>query len=79
MKIPGPLINDPGLVSLKTAARAGIVMPAVFAFADQVIGQPQTALYAAFGSLAILVFVSFSGSARSRSSPTCRSRSAARS
>jgi uncharacterized membrane protein YccC len=66
MKIPRPLINDPGLVSLKTAARAGIVMPAVFAFADQVIGQPQTALYAAFGSLAILVFVSFSGSARSR-------------
>ena len=66
MKIPRPLINDPGLVSLKSAARAGIVMPAVFAFADQVIGQPQTALYAAFGSLAILVFVSFSGSARSR-------------
>ena len=66
MKIPRPLINDPGLVSLKTAARAGIVMPAVFAFSDQVIGQPQTALYAAFGSLAILVFVSFTGSARSR-------------
>ncbi len=66
MKIPRPLISDPGLVSLKSAARAGIVMPAVFAFADQVIGQPQTALYAAFGSLAILVFVSFSGSARSR-------------
>ena len=66
MKIPRPLVNDPGLVSLKSAARAGIVMPAVFAFADQVIGQPQAALYAAFGSLAVLVFVSFSGSARSR-------------
>ena len=66
MKIPRPLVNDPGLVSLKSAARAGIVMPAVFAFADQVIGQPQTALYAAFGSLAILVFVSFAGSTRSR-------------
>ncbi len=66
MKIPRPLINDPGLVSLKSAARAAIVMPAVFAFADQVIGQPQTALFAAFGSLAILVFASFSGSARSR-------------
>jgi uncharacterized membrane protein YccC len=66
MKIPRPLINDPGLVSLKSAARAAIVMPAVFAFADRVIGQPQTALFAAFGSLALLVFVSFSGSARSR-------------
>jgi uncharacterized membrane protein YccC len=66
MKIPRPLINDPGLVSLKSAARAAIVMPAVFAFADQVIGQPQTALFAAFGSLAILVFASFSGSYRSR-------------
>lgn len=66
MKIPRPLINDPGLVSLKSAARAAIVMPAVFAFADQVIGQPQTALFAAFGSLAILVFASFSRSPRSR-------------
>jgi uncharacterized membrane protein YccC len=66
MKIPRPLINDPGLVSLKSAARAAIVMPAVFAFADKVIGQPQTALFAAFGSLAILVFASFSGSARRR-------------
>ncbi|MGH3070113.1 MAG: FUSC family protein [Streptosporangiaceae bacterium] len=66
MKIPRPLINDPGLVSLKSAARAAIVMPAVFAFADKVIAQPQTALFAAFGSLAILVFASFTGSARSR-------------
>jgi uncharacterized membrane protein YccC len=66
MKIPRPLINDPGLASLKSAARAAIVMPAVFAFADQVIGQPQTALFAAFGSFAMLVLASFSGPARSR-------------
>jgi uncharacterized membrane protein YccC len=66
MKIPRPLINDPGLVSLKSAARAAIVMPAVFAFADQVIGQPQTALFAAFGSFAMLVLASFSGPPRSR-------------
>ncbi len=64
--MPRPLINDPGLASLKSAARAGIVMPAVFAFADKVIGQPQTALFAAFGSLGMLVFVSFAGSVRSR-------------
>ena len=66
MKIPRPLINDPGLASLKSAARAAIVMPAVFAFADQVIGQPQTALFAAFGSFAMLVLASFSGPPRSR-------------
>jgi hypothetical protein len=66
MKIPRPLVNDPGLVSLKSAARAAIVMPAVFAFADQVIGQPQTALFAAFGSFAMLVLASFSGPPRSR-------------
>jgi uncharacterized membrane protein YccC len=66
MKIPRPLINDPGLASLKSAARAAIVMPAVFAFADQVIGQPQTALFAAFGSFAMLVLASFGGPPRSR-------------
>ena len=66
MKIPRPVINDPGLVSLKSAARAAIVMPAVFAFADQVIAQPQTALFAAFGSFAMLVLASFSGPPRSR-------------
>ena len=41
-------------------------MPAVFAFASKVIGQPQTALFAAFGSFALLVLASFSGPARSR-------------
>ena len=65
-RMPRPLITDPGLASLKTAARAGIVMPAVFAFANKVIGQPQTALFAAFGSFAMLVLASFSGPARSR-------------
>jgi hypothetical protein len=35
-------------VAVKSAARAAIVMPAVFAFADKVIGQPQTSLFAAF-------------------------------
>ena len=64
--IPHPLIRDPGLSSLKTAARAAIVMPAVFAFASKVIGQPQTALFAAFGSFSLLVLASFAGPPRSR-------------
>jgi uncharacterized membrane protein YccC len=56
----------PNLAALKSAARAAIVMPLVFAFADKVIQQPQTSLIAAFGSIALLVFVEFSGPPRDR-------------
>src|SRR3954447_14906351 len=41
-------------------------MPAVFAFADQVIGNPQTSIFAAFGSFAVLVLVEFGGLPRTR-------------
>ncbi len=41
-------------------------MPAVFAFADKVIGQPQTSIFAAFGSFAMLVLVEFTGPPRTR-------------
>src|SRR5436309_1333555 len=41
-------------------------MPGVFAFADQVIGNPQTSLFAAFGSFAVLVLVEFGGVWRTR-------------
>jgi uncharacterized membrane protein YccC len=57
---------DPGHYALKSAARAGIVMPAVFAFADKVIKDPQTATFAAFGSFAVLVLADFSGPRRDR-------------
>src|SRR5258705_2492062 len=56
----------PDLAALKSAARAAIVMPAVFAFADKVIGQPQTSIFAAFGSFALLVLVDFGGPPRTR-------------
>jgi uncharacterized membrane protein YccC len=59
-------IADPGLTSLKSAARVAIVMPAMFALADQVIKQPQTAVFAAFGSFAMLVLVDFGGPPRTR-------------
>ncbi len=52
--------------ALKSAARAAIVMPAVFAFADKVIGQPQTSIFAAFGSFALLVLAEFGGPPRTR-------------
>ncbi len=41
-------------------------MPAVFAFSDQVIGNPTIATFAAFGSFAMLVLVEFAGSMRER-------------
>ena len=59
-------IDDPGLFSLKRAARAAIVMPAVFAFADQVIRNSETTLFAAFGSIALLVLTDFGGPWRRR-------------
>src|SRR5437588_1988896 len=59
-------IHDPGLLSLRSATRAAIVMPAVFAIADKVIQQPQLATFAAFGSFAMLVLVEFGGPVRSR-------------
>src|SRR2546428_2353826 len=64
--IPQLRFADPGLASLKSAARAAIIMPAVFAVADKVIGNPQAATFAAFGSFAMLVLVDFTGSMRSR-------------
>jgi uncharacterized membrane protein YccC len=57
---------DPGWIGLKSAVRAAIVMPSVFAFAHQVIGDPQTSLFAAFGSFAVLVFADFGGDRRAR-------------
>jgi uncharacterized membrane protein YccC len=56
----------PDLAALKSAARAAIVMPAVFALADKVIEQPQTSIFAAFGSFAMLVLVEFAGPPRTR-------------
>jgi uncharacterized membrane protein YccC len=58
--------SDPELTSLKSAARAAITMPAVFAFADKVIGNIQTATFAAFGSFAMLILVEFTGRPRPR-------------
>jgi len=63
-KLPPLPFHDP--VSLRSAARAAIVMPAVFAIADKVIAKPQLATFAAFGSFAILVFAEFGGPMRSR-------------
>ncbi|MEV4972110.1 FUSC family protein [Streptomyces scopuliridis] len=43
------------------AVRAAIVVPSLFAIAYEVIGSPQTALYATFGGIATLVIAGFGG------------------
>jgi len=59
-------VHDPGLRFLRSAVRAAIVIPAVFALADKVIDDPQLATFAAFGSFAMLVLVEFGGPMRMR-------------
>jgi uncharacterized membrane protein YccC len=58
--------HDRGYASLRRAARTAIVMPAMFAIGDKVIGNPVMATFAAFGSFALLLLVDFSGSIRDR-------------
>ena len=53
--------RDTGLSALRRAGRAAIVMPAMLALAEKVIGDATVATFAAFGSLAMLLFVAFGG------------------
>ena len=53
--------RDRGFAALRRAARAAIIMPAMFALGDKVIGNPQVATFAAFGSFAMLLLVDFGG------------------
>ena len=58
--------RDAGLSALRRSARAAIVMPALFALCEEVIGNPTMALFAAFGSLSMLLFADFTGPMRER-------------
>jgi uncharacterized membrane protein YccC len=53
--------RDRGFAALRRATRAAIIMPAMFALGDKVIGNPQLATFAAFGSFAMLLLVDFGG------------------
>ena len=53
--------RDRGFTALRRAARTAIIMPAMFALGDKVIGNPQLATFAAFGSFAMLLLVDFGG------------------
>ncbi|MBV9208386.1 MAG: hypothetical protein JO037_23945, partial [Actinobacteria bacterium] len=54
--------TDAGLRGL----RATLVIPALFAFADQVVGNLQMATFASFGAYATLVMSSFGGTRRDK-------------
>jgi uncharacterized membrane protein YccC len=58
--------HDRGFAATRRAARAAIVMPAMFAFAKVVIGDATVAMFAAFGSFAMLLLVDFAGPMRAR-------------
>src|ERR1022692_4469136 len=58
--------RDRGLAALRRAARTALVMPAMFALGDKVIGNPALATFAAFGSFAMLLLVDFGGPMRER-------------
>jgi hypothetical protein len=58
--------RDRGLAALRRAGRTALVMPAVFALGEKVIGNPTLATFAAFGSFAMLLLVDFGGPMRER-------------
>src|SRR5258708_27265173 len=53
--------RDRGFAALRRATRAAVIMPSMFALGDKVIGNPQVATFAAFGSFAMLLLVDFGG------------------
>lgn len=53
--------RDRGFAALRRATRTAIIMPAMFALGDEVIGNPQLATFAAFGPFAMLLLVDFGG------------------
>ncbi|MEV4314127.1 FUSC family protein [Actinocrispum sp. NPDC049592] len=58
--------RDAGFSALRRAGRAAIVMPLMFGVAVGGIGDAVLAMFAAFGSMALLLFVDFGGAMRER-------------
>jgi uncharacterized membrane protein YccC len=67
---PGPVqwfrAKDPDLLVLKRSVRSAVVITVVFAIAHAAFSNPQVALFAAFGSFALLLLVEFTGPPRVR-------------
>jgi uncharacterized membrane protein YccC len=58
--------RDPGFGALRRAARAAIVIPAVFAFTDLLLREPQILIFVVFGCFSLLVISDFGGFRRPR-------------
>ncbi len=58
--------HDREYVALRRAARTAIVMPSLFAIAFKVLDNASIALFASFGSIALLMLVDFAGPTRNR-------------
>jgi uncharacterized membrane protein YccC len=58
--------RDPGFSALRRAARAAIVIPLAFAFADLVLRAPQSLVFVMFGCFSLLVISDFGGFRRPR-------------
>lgn len=57
---------DPNWYTFRRALRAAVVVPINFAIGSQVIGDARVATFAAFGSFALLLFVTFPGGRAAR-------------
>jgi uncharacterized membrane protein YccC len=67
---PSPRLRqppDPGLVALRRAARAALVIPLAVLFGQYVVGDPQNLIFIVFGSFALLVMADFNGPLPTRS------------
>ena len=53
--------HDPGLVILKRAVSAAVVVPAIFAIARAITSNAQVPLFASFGAFALMLFVNIPG------------------
>jgi uncharacterized membrane protein YccC len=53
--------HDPGLATVKRSVCAAVVVPAIFAISRAITSDGQVALFASFGSFALMLFVSIPG------------------
>src|SRR5207245_6316331 len=58
--------RDPGFGALRRAARAAIVIPLAFAFADLLLRESQILIFVVFGCFSLLVISDFGGFRRPR-------------
>lgn len=66
LRVTVKLPRDPGLSALRRAARAAIVIPLSFAFADLLLRASQSLVFVMFGCFSLLVMSDFGGFRRPR-------------